>query len=78
MKLFDVPRNTRIKVCKQIASGRKSHTSLIPPAAPEIKEGEILDFYHIDGMYSLCRNMKGEIVHLKAWTEVEIIQKNIK
>lgn len=29
-------------------------------------------FHHIDGMYSYCTDSKGEVVHLAAWTEVEI------
>jgi len=74
MKLYNVPRNTRIKVCKQLASGKRNCRK-IPPAAPEIEEDEILDFYHIDGMYSLCKNMKNEWVHLVAWAEVEIVKK---
>lgn len=30
-------------------------------------------FKHIDGMYSLCYTDKGEVVHLAAWTEVEVL-----
>jgi hypothetical protein len=33
-----------------------------------------LDFKHIDGMYSLCYTDDKEPVHLKAWTEVEIVE----
>jgi hypothetical protein len=51
MKLYDVPRNTRIKV-----------------------EDLELDFHHIDGMYSYCKTDDGEVVHLAAWTEVEIVE----
>ena len=32
-----------------------------------------LDFDHIDGMYSLCYT-EGNVVHLPAWTEVEIVE----
>lgn len=52
MKLYDVPRNTRIKV----------------------KDLE-LNFHHIDGMYSYCETDDKEVVHLAAWTEVEIVEK---
>ena len=52
MKLYDVPRNTRIRV------------------------GEYeLNFKHIDGMYSLSTTDEGELVHLAAWTDVEIVEK---
>ncbi len=33
-----------------------------------------LNFEHIDGMYSLCRDDEGKIVHLAAWTTVEIAE----
>lgn len=50
MKLYDVPRNSKIK----------------------LEDGTILDFRHIDGMYSLCY-YEGNPCHLAAWTEVEVI-----
>jgi len=33
----------------------------------------IFKFFHIDGMYSYCKDIEGNIVHLKAWTEVEVV-----
>ena len=63
-KLYDVPRNTRIKVVVE---------DKVPPGAPQIKEGEELNFRSIDGMYSYCTRDNGEVVHLVAWTEVEIL-----
>ena len=64
MKLYDVPCHSKIKVIGEIKT---------PIASPEIIEDEILDFKHIDGMYSLCKNSRGEIVYLVAWADVEII-----
>jgi hypothetical protein len=64
MKLYDVPRNSRIKVVVN---------DKVPPAAPQIIEGEELNFKHIDGMYSYCTRDNGEVVHLVAWAEVKII-----
>lgn len=64
MKLYDVPRNSVIRV-KEDYEG--------PPGAPSIKEGDVLKFSHVDGMYSLCRTQTGQIVHLKAWAEVEVL-----
>ena len=46
-----------------------------PPDSPDFEADDVVLFYHVDGMYSYCRNRGGEIVHLKAWTEVEIISK---
>ena len=40
----------------------------------EITEGEELNFRSIDGMYSYCTRDNGEVVHLAAWTDVEIIK----
>lgn len=34
---------------------------------------EVLDFSHVDGMYSLCFDSAGRPVHLAAWTEVEVL-----
>ena len=63
-KLYDVPRNSRIKVVVN---------DKVPPAAPQINEGEELNFHHIDGMYSYCTRDNGEVVHLLAWAEVKFI-----
>ena len=64
MKLYNVPRNSRIKVLVE---------DKVPPRAPQITEGEELNFRNIDGMYSYCTRDNGEVVHLVAWTDVEII-----
>lgn len=65
MELYNVPRNSRIKVVGDIK---------IPPASPMVEEGEILNFRNIDGMYSYCTRDNGEVVHLVAWANVEIIK----
>lgn len=65
MKLYDVPRNTRIRVIDANPAS--------PPASIQIRHGQELNFKHIDGMYSFCRDDAGNIVHLVAWAEVEIV-----
>lgn len=65
MKLYDVPRNSKIRVIGGIKT---------PPSSTQINEDDILEFSHVDGMYSYCKNSKGEVVHLVAWSEVEIIK----
>ena len=65
MELYNVPRNSRIKVVGDIK---------VPPASPTIDEQEILNFSHIDGMYSYCTRDNGEVVHLVAWANVEIVE----
>ena len=64
MKLYNVPRNNRIKVIVE---------DKVPPPPPQT-EGEELNFRSVDGMYSYCTRDNGEVVHLAAWTEVEIIK----
>jgi len=65
MELYNVPRNSRIKVVGDIK---------VPPASPMVEGEEVLNFKHIDGMYSYCTRDNGEVVHLAAWTEVEIVE----
>jgi len=65
MKLYEVPRNSKIRVLGDVK---------VPPAAPIIEEQEVLNFSHIDGMYSYCTNSDGEVVHLVSWAEVEIVE----
>ena len=65
MELHKVPRNSKIRVLGDIKT---------PPASHSIEVDDILEFSHIDGMYSYCKNSKGEVVHLVAWAEVEIIE----
>lgn len=35
-------------------------------------DGDVLYFVHIDGAYSFCKDMRGNIVHLAAWADVEL------
>ena len=39
--------------------------------------GEQFFFHHVDGMYSLCENHNKDVVHLPAWTDVEILDKPV-
>lgn len=55
MKLYDVPRNTRVKILS------------------EDEEQLELNFHHIDGAYSYCKDDEGNVWHIAAWTEVEIV-----
>lgn len=38
-----------------------------------VDTGEQFFFDHLDGMYSLCLNHAGDVVHLVAWAEVEMM-----
>ena len=64
MKLYDVPRNTRVRVLEDART---------PPDSLNVLTDNEVMFNHIDGMYSYCKDKDGNVVHLAAWTEVEII-----
>lgn len=76
MKLYDVPRNTLVRVLPEVHDISDEMDSIfekvkVPPGAPAIQINEYIQFSHVDGMYSCGQNMEGEIVHMAAWTEVE-------
>lgn len=62
MKLYECPRNSMVRLLED---------AKVPPGAPPIHKGDVIAFSHIDGMYSYCR-FKDAIVHIAAWTEVEL------
>ena len=65
MKLYDVPNDTNIRIASD---------AMTPPVHREFMDGEVLRFHHLDGMYSLCTDSCGQIVHLAGWAEVEIVE----
>lgn len=68
MKLYDVPRDSYVKILEKDIR--------VPPVHPKPpKLGDIIYFDHVDGMYSFCRDYNNNIIHLAAWTEVEISSK---
>jgi hypothetical protein len=73
VKLYEVPPCSRIRI-KRDDDGDDPRQH--PPDHRDFKEEEELFFDHIDGMYSLCKDSKGNIVHLVAWAEVEILSGN--
>jgi hypothetical protein len=65
MQLYEVPNGSKIRVLGDIKT---------PPASTKIEVNDVLEFSHVDGMYSRCKNSEGQEVHLVAWAEVEIIK----
>lgn len=65
MKLYDVPRKTWVIPLDDVK---------VPPSAPNVSVCEPIFFDHIDGMYSYCKNIHGQVVHMAAWTEVTITE----
>jgi len=64
MKLHQAPNGCNIRVCE---------TCRVPPGAPQVVQGTVLWFCHLDGMYSLCKDSEGNYCHIAAWTEVELV-----
>lgn len=64
MKLYEVPRNTFVKVISEAQS---------PIDSFPIPIGQVIKFHHVDGMYSYCTTLDKEVVHLAAWIEVELL-----
>lgn len=60
--LYNLPRDVRIKVKDLKVNGVLT---------------EEINFHHIDGMYSLCTDDEGNIFHLNATLEVEMIDGKI-
>jgi hypothetical protein len=67
MKLHEVPNQTWVKV-KSVHEG----SARTPPGAPAVEDQQVIFFDHLDGMFSYCKDLKGNVVHLIAWAEVEV------
>lgn len=46
-----------------------------PPGALGFKAGDLILYFHIDGIYSYAKNRAGQLVHLRAWADVEVVGK---
>ena len=68
MKLFNVPRNSRIKLLASIDENG------VPPEAQRLQKGRVLHFHNTDGMFSRCTTLQGETVHLSAIAEVQVVE----
>lgn len=84
MELYNVPNKTYVRILPHIDVNldevKTSESNVrIPVGAPTVNKGELIYFDHIDGMYSFCRKVNeetmehGEICHIAAWTEVEVV-----
>jgi len=74
-ELHHVPNGSRIRLKPEpVSEGGTVH----PPSHREFQELEELEFKHIDGMYSLCYDDRGNAVHLVAWADVEVVREGYK
>lgn len=66
-KLYDVPRDSYIKIART------------DDMNPNEKNNPVFDtvfhFHHVDGMYSLCKDKVGDILHISAFTDVIVVGK---
>lgn len=65
MKLYECPKNSIVKLAQD-------EPVKLPPASINFEDNHFI-FKHVDGMYSYCTTMAGEVFHPAAWTEVMII-----
>ena len=65
MKLYNAPRNAWVVPVTEEPTA--------PPGARMVALGEPVLFHHTDGMYSYCHDKAGNVVHLPAWQEVEVV-----
>jgi len=64
MKLYELSSKCTVKLLQPCG---------VPPGGKPLAVGDIVKFQKVDGMYSLCYDKDGNIVHPQAWTEVEIV-----
>ena len=55
MKLYEVPRNTKIRIIDDKTS--------TPVASYPVEKNQTLHYYNIDGMYSYCKTHDGVVAH---------------
>jgi len=65
IELYDAPEGCKVRVI--------SEKIAVPPASCLIGMGDVLFFWHIDGMYAKCTNEDGVSVYPAAWTRVEVL-----
>ena len=46
----------------------------VPRGSTILFDGKRYTFHHADGTFSLCFDKNNEVVHLSAWSEVEIVE----
>ena len=63
--MYEVKPHSKIKIIDKNVKN--------PPVSLEQNTDDILEFEHIDGMYSLCYDKDRNPVHIAAWTEVEVL-----
>jgi hypothetical protein len=66
MELYTLRKGDRFRI--------SSSTDYVPKGDPEPDTSIIYRHEKVDGMYSINLSPSGEVVHLAAWTDVEVIE----
>jgi hypothetical protein len=61
--LYELRRGDKFKITADVVA--------VPLAHDEVDLTAEYWFGHIDGMYSYCKDLNGNVVHFAAWTKVE-------
>ena len=64
MKLYEISKGRYFKLLY------KPNT---PPGGLQADEGLVLYLHNIDGMYSYCVDQRGQVYHIAAYSDVEIL-----
>jgi len=64
MKLYEAPVGSKVRIVGPTQGAPFTHRIVVD---------EVLEFHHVDGMYSLCKTASGDWCHPLAVTEVEIV-----
>lgn len=68
MKAYNVERGTKVIVTDDEIG--------IPPGSIEIKKGDEITIFRLDGMYCNGKDKDGNLIYIAGWTEVELIKNN--
>jgi hypothetical protein len=66
-ELYNVPRDSYVRIVDEEIKLPPANYSTIT-----LRKGVVVHFDHIDGMYSYCTDIFGNVIHLAAWTLVEL------
>lgn len=65
MKLYELQQNTFFKM---------KENGHIPPDALQTNLETVYKLHNLDGMYSYCTDVSGNVFHIAAFDEVEVVE----
>jgi len=67
-KLYECERGTKFQVHEQAQT---------PPDCLPAENNVVYRLRNIDGMYSYCTDIEGNVVHIAAFTDVEVLDEKV-